>query len=116
MKHRIAYGSRCFFLALASLAAGCATRPDSADPWFGRDKAKHFCAAAAVSAAATAAAREGHCGSRDTAQLAVGGALVLGFGKEAYDKHGKRTFWSWKDIVWDLAGALAGYCAVEAAD
>jgi uncharacterized protein YfiM (DUF2279 family) len=38
----------------------------------------------------------------------VGTTLGLGTGKELYDREIKRTYFSGKDLAWDLIGALLG--------
>ena len=43
-------------------------------------------------------------------------AVSFGAGKELYDRNVKNTYWSWKDLAWDLAGAVAGALAATAAD
>ncbi|MFH0954357.1 MAG: hypothetical protein V1873_08515 [Verrucomicrobiota bacterium] len=95
---------------------GCATlgRPD--DPWLGRDKAYHFAIGAAVGAAVTAAA--GHHGADDAEACAVAVAVTMsiGAGKEWVDRDVRKKFWSWKDLAWDLAGALAGSLIAAGAD
>ena len=42
--------------------------------------------------------------------------LVVGAGKEAYDQRVKGTGWSWRDMAWNLLGALVGSQLALAAD
>lgn len=44
---------------------------------------------------------------------AVGVVLVLGTSKEAYDSRSGGTGWSWRDITWNLLGALFGGALVR---
>ncbi|MCD4820039.1 MAG: hypothetical protein K8S23_15250 [Candidatus Cloacimonetes bacterium] len=37
----------------------------------------------------------------------------LGFGKEVSDKHLKKTYFSWKDITFDLAGIALGMIIIN---
>ena len=91
---------------------GCATVNHPDDNWFARDKAYHFAAASAIGAGATFMA-----GSEDAAPvIGVGVAMSFGAGKELYDREVKKTYWSWKDLAWDLAGAVAGAAAAAAAN
>ena len=94
-------------------SSGCASlrRPD--DPWFGRDKLYHFAVSAAIGGGATQAAHEQDWNDVDAGAGAIGLAFVIGAGKEAHDKNVKRTYWSWKDMVWNVLGALAGAAAVS---
>src|SRR5690606_23336572 len=99
---------------LGAMLSGCASNP--ADPWWGEDKAAHLVVSTALSAAAT---RHGmHSGdSGATAHAkAVGVVLLIGAGKEAYDARCGGTGWSWRDMSWNLLGALLGGALVRAAD
>lgn len=110
-------GLRHAFLVLVLLLpAGCATlgRPD--DPWFGRDKAKHFVAGVLMGAGGTAVALNNGADDSGAVLVGVGFAMAVGAGKEWVDRDVRKTFWSWKDLAWDLAGAAAGAFAAAAAD
>jgi putative lipoprotein len=99
---------------VGAFACGCASKP--ADPWWGRDKAAHFTVSAALSAAMTHLAMEaGESGPRAHAE-AVAAVLVLGAGKEAYDSRSGGTGWSWRDMSWNLLGALLGGVLVRLTD
>ncbi len=97
-----------FCLIMVSLSS-CSTlrfAPDD-DPWIARDKLYHFVAAGAIGAGSTSlTARNGNV--HDSPYIGVSVAMTFGAGKEYYDKNVKGTFWSWKDIVWDLIGGTAG--------
>lgn len=98
------------------LQAGCRTPAPIDDPWFARDKALHFVGSAILAGTAYAAlANNPDAIDAPEAPLAFGFALSFGVAKEAYDQNIKRTFWSWRDLAWDVAGAAAG-CAIIAAD
>ena len=107
------WNAKAIFLVsvLMPFLTGCATVNHPDDQWFARDKAYHFIAVSVISAGATAAA-----GDTDTAPvIGMGVAMSFGAGKELYDRDVKRTYWSWKDFVWDCVGAVAGAAAATAA-
>jgi len=66
------------------------------DPWFARDKVRHF----AVSYVITRSLIH----YRQKKEIAFGITFSLGLIKEIYDKKIKKSFFSYKDLVWDLAG------------
>ncbi|HEX5514997.1 MAG TPA: hypothetical protein VFY81_11405 [Gammaproteobacteria bacterium] len=99
---------------VGAFACGCASKP--ADPWWGQDKAAHLVVSAALSATMTHLAMEtGESGPRAHAE-AVSVVLVLGAGKEAYDSRPGGTGWSWRDMSWNLLGALLGGVLVRLTD
>ncbi|WP_438024063.1 hypothetical protein [Sorangium sp. So ce233] len=88
---------------------GSAAQPltRGSDPWFGDDKARHFCASMALAGGGYAL---GALATDDLhARIALGAALALGAGlaKEAYDAAGHGTP-SFRDLVWDALGTSAG--------
>ncbi len=77
------------------------------DPWFGDDKARHFCASIALAGGGYAL---GALATDDThARIALGAAVALGAGlaKEAFDAAGHGTP-SFRDLAWDALGTSAG--------
>ena len=104
-------GRLCSALLAAVLFSGCATANHPGDRWFSRDKAYHFAVASALGAGATAAAD----GNDAAPVIGVGVAMSFGVGKELYDRDVQKEYWSWKDLAWDLAGAVAGAAAATAA-
>ncbi|WP_437722295.1 hypothetical protein [Sorangium sp. So ce861] len=77
------------------------------DPWFGDDKARHFCASIALASGGYAL---GALATDDLhGRIAVGAAVALGAGlaKEAFDAAGHGTP-SFRDLVWDALGTSAG--------
>ena len=85
-------------------------RPLRADEWNGADKAAHFGLSAAFGAAATSAVPLlGGPSGPDWRPLAlgVGIGLVPGLAKEAWDAGGHGDP-SWRDVTWDLVGAVVG--------
>jgi putative lipoprotein len=105
------------FIFIASLIiSGCATASTRNDDWFSKDKAKHFIVSSVISGTITAAADNHEMNNGESFSLALGVTLSIGAGKETYDLWIGDTGWSWRDITWDLLGALAGYCIVEGID
>jgi putative lipoprotein len=82
-------------------------RADDGDPWFGRDKALHFSAGAALGAGGYAASTLvfDTRGKRVVSGLVV--ALGAGAAKEWRDRAGGGNA-SWRDFTWDGVGAAAG--------
>jgi putative lipoprotein len=77
------------------------------DPWFGPDKAIHFCASATLAGGGYAL---GALATDDIAgRLSMGAAMALGAGlaKEVFDATGHGTP-SWRDLAWDALGAAVG--------
>lgn len=98
----------CFAFIVLFLISGCAPIFVKQDPWFGRDKMYHFVCSGAIGAGATLAVRS-NGGSEQTAPvIGVTVAVGIGGGKELYDLTIKKTYWSWKDFIWDIAGSAAG--------
>jgi len=86
----------------------CATaNAGQPDPWFGRDKALHFGASAAIAAGTYwgAALVTDRQSTRLTAATAV--ALGAGIGKELWDLAGHGNP-SWRDLAWDVVGTATG--------
>ena len=92
----------------AALLSGCASLRHAGDPWWGEDKAQHFAVCGLAGAAGAFAARQGDLPDGSSFGIGVGVALGLGLGKEAYDARIQRTYFSGKDLVWDLLGGVAG--------
>jgi len=95
-------------LVLIVFAGGCASFNRPGDDWFARDKAMHFGASAIIAGATTAVLIDNGRGKDESAATGFGVAVVFGIGKESYDAGIKRTYWSWKDFIWDVIGGAAG--------
>jgi putative lipoprotein len=102
---------RAFAAAIGLFGAGCATLDRPGDDWWGRDKAHHFAASAALGAGTSYAARNQERGRAESAAMGFAVAMTFGAAKETYDARVKRTGWSWKDFIWDAAGATVGSAA-----
>lgn len=71
------------------------------DPWWGRDKAWHFAVSHALSNALESRTSLG-------CYEAAGFTLGVGVVKELVDWKIRRTFFSWKDLVYDALGSALG--------
>lgn len=92
---------------LLLLTTGCASFRHPDDPWWGPDKAKHFASSFAV-AAGTTMALASSTGEDQAMTAGIGTTMALGTGKELYDRDIKHTYFSGKDLAWDLIGSLLG--------
>jgi len=72
----------------------------SSDPWWAKDKVRHFATAYVLTKASM------HAGFDKKYSTAV--VVGLSIGKEVYDKKVKMTHFSIKDLFYDLAGVVLG--------
>ncbi len=104
-------------ILILSIPLSACTSPDiSRDKWFSRDKLYHFATAGAVSAATTAVAKHNENSDVKSMIAGVSVTLALGAGKETYDKKVKKTYFSWRDMFWNLLGAVTGSLIITASD
>lgn len=91
---------RLIILTLLATAGPTHACSPGRDDWMGRDKAAHFGASFAL----------GVAGSRLTREPweAVGLALIPGVAKELYDAGQDCNRFSWRDMGWNVAGAVLG--------
>ncbi len=95
-----------------SLGSGCASLRHPGDPWLGRDKAQHFAICGLAGAAASFAAQRHDLSDGQSFLIGMGVAVGLGVGKETVDDRIKGTYFSGKDLVWDLLGGAVGSVVV----
>ena len=97
----------CPLLLLAPSARAEITETPARDDWLGRDKALHY----SVSVGLAGAGYVGGAFLFDApeARLLTGAGVALGAGvaKELYDA-GRGSFFSWKDLTWDVLGTATG--------
>lgn len=101
-----------FRLVLSALAGGiivaaCAAQPARADSWTGPDKAKHFAVSAGLGLAAAELARRDVLPCKGEL-CAVAAATLPGLLKELSDSRAGGSGFSYKDMVFNLAGAYVG--------
>lgn len=78
------------------------------DNWFGKDKIKHFTASFYLAAASRWLGRHRYnIPQGEDIWVGIGFSFSVGVLKEIHDKKDYGLF-SWKDIVYDLFGALCG--------
>ena len=86
----------------------------AASEWLGKDKIMHFAGSAFLTYWNYGVSRDIMENSKtQSVFFSVSITSVLGFGKETSDKYLKRTKFSWKDIVYDLAGISAGLVIIN---
>ena len=73
----------------------------------------HFLTASVIGAAATKVAVNNQASPCEAVFIGISTTLVIGAGKEWYDLKVKKTLFSWKDMVWNLAGGSIGSFAVS---
>ncbi len=97
-----------FLLATLLTIPGCTTLDSSVDDWFGKDKLYHFGVSSLISGAITKNDIESGRDKSNAVNTGVFITMGLGSGKEFRDKYIKNNFWSWKDMIWNFAGAYLG--------
>ncbi len=85
------------------------------DEWIAPDKAGHFVGSYLAHTTVYAALRTADVDRRPAQTGAMVTSLALGLSKELFDRHRGGPF-SWKDIVWDIAGTAAAAGAVSVMD
>ncbi len=90
-----------------NVTAWCGSGGD--DNWFGRDKFEHFTISAFYAGGTTIIANR-HFGLERTGsvEIGIGFSFSLGTAKEIIDSKNSAATSSFRDLIWDIAGALAG--------
>lgn len=84
------------------------------DRWFAKDKYKHFAISAAYAAGGTYIAhRHFEISKKEAPVIGFSITIALGAAKEGADKISRKGNASYKDFLWDVAGALTGALAVR---
>jgi putative lipoprotein len=86
---------------------GCSTVAVEHDRWTGRDKAEHFFTSMAIAAGYMRAAGNPDHAARSRHE-AVALVVSLGTLKELNDARVPGKGWSWRDMAWNVAGAVIG--------
>lgn len=86
------------------------TMKSNPDKWFAWDKFLHFTASAGITGLSY---HFYHCQfnnpETNSIYFSISIAGASGIGKEFMDKNYRKTGWSWKDIIVDGTGIVAGY-------
>jgi putative lipoprotein len=107
------WACRIISVVILVLSAPTARAEDrKIDRWLSSDKFKHYTVSAFYSAA-TAIVANRHFDIREERSLFIGFGVTMSLGsaKEIKDFHSKGETASFKDLFWDLAGALTGTLA-----
>ena len=106
--------THCLLMAILFVcASGCATTTHRDDSWLGKDKMSHLVVSTVVSAAVTRIAQDNGASDCKAPVIGLSFAMVVGAGKEIHDKRIKGTYYSWKDMTWNLLGSTIGSLAVS---
>ena len=96
-------------LCILFIFSSCSSyRSHYGDRWFGRDKLYHFTASGIIGAGSTVIAYNNGVSEEDSVVIGVSVTFGVGASKEFYDLAIKETYWSWKDLVWDMIGGALG--------
>ena len=98
-----------------SLSFGGPKAPSARDPWFGRDKAKHFAVSALIQSGTHSLLRWRGASYAQASWSAAGVTAAAGVGKELWDRHRHRDF-SLRDLTWDGVGGVTGAVIVRQLD
>jgi putative lipoprotein len=110
----MSWACKIALIALLILAAFSAALAEEkkADRWFSSDKYRHFAVSAFYSAGISIVADKHFDVEKDRAlAIGFGVTFALGGAKEIKDYHTKGETASFKDLAWDIAGALTGILA-----
>lgn len=97
----------CLSLLAPLSARGEVSEIPSRDDWFGRDKALHYSVSAGLAGAGYASGALLFEAPEGRWLTGAGVALGAGVAKELYDA-GRGSFFSTKDLTWDVLGTATG--------
>ncbi len=100
----------CVVVLIAGVvcSSGCATFYLGDDAWTGQDKLYHFVAGGVIGAGTTHVLERNGMKKHHAPVYGITASVGVGGGKEWYDANVKGTYWSWKDMVWDMIGGATG--------
>lgn len=85
------------------------------DKWFSKDKWMHLTTTYFLTLQSSFALEHMFfVESENSRQISVGISLSFSLGKEFYDVFGKKSIFSWKDLVYDVLGSGLGYLTAVA--
>ena len=106
----------CCCLSLVPLSVRAqVTETRGRDDWFARDKALHYGVSAGLATAGYVSGAFLFESSEARLLTGAGVALSAGVAKEVYDA-GRGSFFSWKDLTWDVLGTASGLAVSWAVD
>jgi len=80
------------------------------DKWFSKDKWMHLTSSYFLTLQSSFALEKMfYTQPENSRYISVGISLTFSIGKEFYDTFGKKSIFSWKDLVYDLLGTGLGY-------
>lgn len=101
-------------LCVFVFTGGCSTLYLGDDDWLGGDKLYHFVAAGVIGAGVTSIALNNGMDDSRAPVAGFSSAVGIGVAKEVYDARVKGTFFSVKDLAWDILGGAAGSISASA--
>ena len=106
-------GCKVVFAIILLLPLASVSSAAEKDKWFAKDKYEHFAVSVFYSGGTTLVAhRHFDLGKKDAPVVGFGITISLGAAKEGLDHFGHKGKASFKDFIWDIAGALTGAMAV----
>ena len=101
-------------LLIVALHGGAQPQPPL-DRWFAEDKLKHFAVSFVITSVSASAARFAGVDRHSSVLIGVGAGAAAGLAKEISDARptSPGTF-SYRDIIWDIAGVAAATAVVDA--
>lgn len=100
-------------LLVVALNAGTLTRPPL-DRWLAEDKLKHFVASFVITSVSASAARFAGADQHTSVLIGAGMGAAAGVTKEFRDNQVPAGTFSYRDILWDIAGIAAAAAVVDA--
>lgn len=96
-------------LMLLTLSSCALAGETGDDKWFAADKLKHFGYSAFLSGGTfTVARKHFDCSRNESFAFSIGITISLGGAKEIIDSRAPGQTSSYKDLIWDIAGAAVG--------
>lgn len=95
-------------LLVLAIAGQVAWAKSTTDAWFGPDKVAHFGLSSLIGASATSLARQSGQPDCQAPWLGLSVVVLIGGAKETTDLLWRKKIWSYKDMLWNIAGGLAG--------
>lgn len=102
-------------MLIAALNGTPAAQPPL-DPWFAEDKLKHFAVSFVITSVSASAARFAGADHHSSVAIGAGVGAAAGLVKEISDARPTSPgMFSYRDIIWDIAGIAAATALADAA-